>query len=113
MPPPAAPDPRLLGDFFVSGDVTLGTLAEIYGVEVAAQDHATSLADYFAEQFSHPPEVGESLPLGAIQLVAFKVKDGNVTTVGLCLADPDPAPEQKKGVVGRIKKALRRTPASS
>src|SRR6516162_6015707 len=24
MPPPAAPDPRLLGDFFVSGDVTLG-----------------------------------------------------------------------------------------
>ena len=32
MPPPAAPDPRLLGDFFVSGDVTLGALAEIYGL---------------------------------------------------------------------------------
>ena len=24
MPPPAAPDPRLLGDFFVPGDATLG-----------------------------------------------------------------------------------------
>ncbi len=36
MPPPAAPDPRLLGDFFVSGDVTLGALAEIYGLSVAA-----------------------------------------------------------------------------
>src|SRR5262249_26976961 len=31
MPPPAVPDPRLLGDFFVSGDVTLGALADIYG----------------------------------------------------------------------------------
>src|SRR6266536_350901 len=32
MPPPSAPDPRLLGDFFVSGDVTLGALADIYGL---------------------------------------------------------------------------------
>ena len=35
MPPPAAPDPRLLGDFFVSGDATLGALAEIYGLSIA------------------------------------------------------------------------------
>ena len=35
MPPPAAPDPRLLGDFFVSGDVTLGALADIYGLSIA------------------------------------------------------------------------------
>ena len=38
MPPPASPDPRLLGDFFVPGDATLGALAEIYGLQVAA-DH--------------------------------------------------------------------------
>ena len=45
MPPPAAPDPRLLGDFFVSGDVTLGALAEIYGLSVADDNAALSLAD--------------------------------------------------------------------
>ena len=31
LPPPRAPDPRLLGDFFVPGTATLGALADIYG----------------------------------------------------------------------------------
>src|SRR6185295_4183969 len=44
MPPPSAPDPRLLGDFFVSGEVTLGALAEIYGLMVAEHHAATTLA---------------------------------------------------------------------
>ena len=93
MPPPAAPDPRLLGDFFVSGDVTLGALAEIYGIEVAVEDRGTSLAEHFAEQLGHPPEEGEALPLGAIALVAFKVADGNVRMVGLRLIDTDATPD--------------------
>jgi len=38
LPPPARPDPRLLGDFFVPGTATLGALADIYGLQVAA-DH--------------------------------------------------------------------------
>ena len=33
MPPSSAPDPHLLGDFTVSGEHTLGELAEIYGVD--------------------------------------------------------------------------------
>ncbi len=37
MPPPTAPDPRLLGDFFVSGEVTLGALADIYGLSIAPE----------------------------------------------------------------------------
>jgi cell volume regulation protein A len=107
MPPPAAPDPRLLGDFFVSGDVTLGALAEIYGVEVADEDRGTSLTEHFADQLGHPPEEGEALPLGAIALVAYKVTDGNVTTVGLRLADPDAAHEGVGGLFGRVKSVLR------
>src|SRR6266496_2913644 len=34
MAPSTAPDPHLLGDFMVSGEHTLGELAEIYGVKV-------------------------------------------------------------------------------
>jgi cell volume regulation protein A len=93
MPPPATPDPRLLGDFFVSADVTLGALAEIYGIEVAVEDRGTLLAEHFAEQLGHPPEEGETLPLGAIELVAFKVADGNVRMVGLRLIDTDATPD--------------------
>ena len=50
MPPPARPDPRLLGDFFVTGDHTLGELAEIYGLTIAPEETAMSLADYIAER---------------------------------------------------------------
>jgi cell volume regulation protein A len=107
MPPPAAPDPRLLGDFFVGGDVTLGALAEIYGVEVAAEDRATSLAEHFADHLGHPPEVGEALPLGAIALVAYKVVDGHVQTVGLRLADEEAARGGVRGWVRRIMNAVR------
>jgi len=89
MPPPARPDPRLLGDFFVSGDVTLGALAEIYGLQVAPDHADQSLADYFAEERRRPVKQGDILLLGPIGLLAHQVEDGRVTTVGLRLAEPD------------------------
>ena len=47
MPPPPAPDPRLLGDFFVPGEATLGALAEIYGLQVAADHTEVKLGRLF------------------------------------------------------------------
>src|SRR6516165_8692652 len=87
MPPPAAPDLRLLGDFFVSGDVTLGTLSEIYGLTIAPQDTATTLADWFGTHLHHKAKVGDRLALGAIQLVVHGIIKGRVSTVGLDLAE--------------------------
>jgi potassium/hydrogen antiporter len=89
MPPPAAPDPRLLGDFFVPGDVTLGALAEIYGLTIAPDQKNTTLADHFARQFGTRAHKGDLLPLGPIALVAHTIKDGHVSNVGLRLAEPD------------------------
>jgi cell volume regulation protein A len=88
MPIPAAPDQRLLGDFFVSGDATLGALQEIYGVAVPPEKTATSLSDYFRERLGHGPHVGERVALGPIELIADRVLEGRVTTVGLDLAEP-------------------------
>jgi len=105
MPPPAAPDPRLLGDFFVAGDVTLGALAEIYGLAIAPEDAATSLADHFA-QLGRAPKPGDMLPLSAIALVAHRVTDGRVTSVGLRLAEAEAAPPAT--LAGRIRTFLRR-----
>src|SRR5258708_12732223 len=61
MPPPAAPDVRLLGDFFVTGDVSLGTLGEIYGLTIAPQDEDTTLADWFATHLDHKPNAAHRL----------------------------------------------------
>ena len=99
MPPPTAPDPRLLGDFFVPGDATLGALADIYGLQVAADHMDVTLADFFTAQLRHPAKTGDIVQLGPISLLAHKVADGRVTTVGLRLAEPEDAAD----LAGRLK----------
>jgi cell volume regulation protein A len=89
MPPPRKPDLRLLGDFFVPATATLGALAEIYGLQVAADHAEVSLADYFAEQLGRAIKVGDVVELGPIALLAHRVEHGRVTTVGLRLAEPE------------------------
>src|SRR5947207_8012959 len=63
MPPPARPDPRLLGDFFVGADATLGALAEIYGIEISPADRATPLGDYLAARLGRRPKPGDTVAL--------------------------------------------------
>ncbi|MFZ1951584.1 MAG: potassium/proton antiporter [Pseudolabrys sp.] len=89
MSAPAAPDPRLLGDFFVPGTATLGALAEIYGLQVAAGHTEVTLADYFSEQLRRRVKMGDIVELGPIALLAHQVSGGRVTTVGLRLAEPE------------------------
>jgi cell volume regulation protein A len=91
MPPPAAPDPALLGDFFVPGTATLGALAEIYGLQVAADHTEVSLAEYFSEHLGRRAKEGDIVQLGPIALLAHKVEKNHVTTVGLRLAEPEEA----------------------
>ena len=107
MPPPSRPDPRLLGDFFVSGDHTLGEIADIYGLSIAPEEAATSLAHHFAARIARAPKQGDTLPLGAIALVAHRVTDGRVTSVGLRLADEQPE-EKPATLFGRLKQHWRR-----
>ena len=104
MPPPAAPDPRLLGDFFVPGEATFGALAEIYGLQIAAEHTEITLADHFARELGHAPRQGDIVRLGAIALLAHKVEWGKVTTVGLRLAEP----EEDATFSGRLKALWKR-----
>jgi cell volume regulation protein A len=89
MPPPRAPDPRLLGDFYVPGSATLGALAEIYGLQVAAEHADLPLANYMAEQLGRAPRTGDVVALGPIALLAHDVQDERVRTVGLRLPEPE------------------------
>lgn len=89
----ATTDAALVEDFFVPADVTLGALAEIYGLTVPPEDAQKPLADFFAAYFiKHPPRPNDAIPLGGVKLVAHTVTDGRVVTVGLQLAEPEPVP---------------------
>ncbi len=89
MPAPTKPDRRLLGDFFVPGEVTLGALAEIYGLKVSSADLETRLSDVFSARLHRPARVGDAIAVGPIVLLAHEVVGGEVKTVGLQLAEPD------------------------
>jgi len=104
MPPPTAPDPRLLGDFFVSGEVTLGALADIYGLSIAPEAAEITLADYFAEEIKRRPKQGDVVPLGPIALVAHRATDGRLASVGLRLAQEEVPPAT---LAAKIKKTAR------
>jgi cell volume regulation protein A len=108
LPPPPRPDPLLLGDFFVTGDHTLGELADIYGLSIAVDETAMTLAEFIASRTVRTPKAGDIVPLGAIALVVQRVADGRVTTIGLRLAEELEPETPPATMVERFKRAMRR-----
>src|ERR1700744_3817236 len=105
MPPSSAPDPPLLGDFTVSGEHTLGELAEVYGVKIGADQAGLTLADYFDIHLDHAPKEGATLELDTIVLVARSISGGRVNVIGLRL--PEDAEETEPGSgLDRLKQKL-------
>jgi len=104
MQPSSAPDPHLLGDFVVSGEHTLGELAEIYGVKVDEAGMKLTLADYFDIHLDHAPKEGATLALDSIVLVARSISGGRVNVVGLRL----PEDEEKAPQLTRVESLKRR-----
>jgi cell volume regulation protein A len=107
MPPPARPDPMLLGDFFVTGEHTLGELAEIYGLTIAPEETGMTLAEFIARRTVRHPKAGDIVPLGAIALVVQQVNDGRVTTVGLRLAEELEPEAPPATLAERVKRTIR------
>ena len=89
MQPSSAPDPHLLGDFMVSGEHTLGEVAEIYGTNVADDDRKLTLSDYFDVHLDHAPKEGATVALDTIVLVARSISGGRVNVVGLRLPEEE------------------------
>jgi cell volume regulation protein A len=89
MAPSSAPDPHLLGDFMVSGEHTLGELAEIYGVKVDEDQKKLTLADYFDIHLDRAPKEGAELALDSIVLVARSISGGRVNVIGLRLPEEE------------------------
>src|SRR6201999_4466654 len=98
MMPSSAPDPHLLGDFVVSGEITLGDLAETYGVVIDGEQSKLTLADYFDVHLDHAPKEGATLALDSIVLVARSIGGGRVNIVGLRLPEheDEPVPQTRR-----------------
>jgi cell volume regulation protein A len=104
MAPSSAPDPHLLGDFMVSGEHTLGELAQIYGVSAGEEQAKLTLADYFDIHLDHAPKEGAELVLDPIVLVARSISGGRVNVVGLRL----PEDEEQVVPLTRMQRARRK-----
>src|SRR6187399_2580907 len=89
MPPSSAPDPHLLGDFMVLGDVHLSDLAQIYGISVGEEPAKQTLSDYFDIHLDYAPKEGAELVLDPIVLVARSIGGGRVNVVGLRLPEDE------------------------
>jgi cell volume regulation protein A len=89
MQPSTAPDPHLLGDFAVSGEVTLGDLSQAYAVATPEEHCQLTLADYFDVHLDHCPKQGATLDLDSIVLVARSISGGRVNVVGLRLPEEE------------------------
>src|SRR6202011_4374126 len=89
MQPSSAPDPHLLGDFVVSGEITLGDIAATYGVTADAEQSKLTLADYFDIHLDHAPKEGATLALDSIVLVARSISGGRVNVIGLRLPEEE------------------------
>lgn len=89
MPPSAAPDPHLLGDFVVPGETVLSDLAAAYGISIPPGEEALTLADYFDIHLDRAPSVGATLPLDSIVLVARSLGGLRVNVVGLRLPEEE------------------------
>jgi cell volume regulation protein A len=106
MQPTAAPDPHLLGDFMVSGETTLGNLAEIYGVAINSGRAERTLADYFDVHLDHAPREGATVPLDTIVLVARSISGGRVNVVGLRLPEDEDEPAPKLTRLATLKRKM-------
>jgi cell volume regulation protein A len=89
MQPSSTPDPHLLGDFVVSGEITLGDIANAYGIATDPEYASLTLADYFDVHLDHAPKEGATLELDSIVLVARGISGGRVNVVGLRLPEEE------------------------
>ncbi len=108
MPVVPAPDPHLLGDFMMSGDVKLGDVAAIYGIGIDPGDAQLTLADYFDIHLDQAPRIGATLPLDSIVLVARHIGGARVNVVGLRLPEDEETPAPKPTRVSAAKRKVLR-----
>jgi cell volume regulation protein A len=94
-PPSPTGDEVLLGDFRLSATASLAEIANQYGFECPLGTEAIGIGKYLEDRLNSPPEVGDRIPLGPVELVVRGIDDmGSINEVGLSL-EPAPSPRTR------------------
>ncbi|WP_051340225.1 potassium/proton antiporter [Azospirillum halopraeferens] len=78
-------DRDFYGDLVLLPDVTVGQLAELYGLPLSLTNAERTLRDLFDAEFSGAFEPGDRIRMGGVELIVRDVEDGALTSVGLAL----------------------------
>lgn len=75
---------RFFGEFVISPDAPLGTLAYVYGFDIEEAVASRSIGSLLTERYP-TPVVGDRLTLGGIVFTVREIRDGRIHEVGLKL----------------------------
>jgi cell volume regulation protein A len=107
--PVEADDRDFFGVFDVDPSQSAHSLAEMYGVELAADISNTSIADFIASRVGGHAEVGDRVALGAVELVVREVDEaGKAAAVGLAIVEEDRARTPHSRLVTKLLDVYRR-----
>ncbi len=74
-------------------------MSDIYGLSIAPDQQNVTVSDLVAKRVGRAPYPGDSVRIGEVALVAHRVKDGKVVTVGLQLAEDEVLPLWKQAAI--------------
>ena len=75
--------------FALTGDAPVGMVADLYGIEVHADDRNIPLGTFLAQRLPAHPVVGDWVGVGEVELVVVELDDGKVIKVAVAI-DPEP-----------------------
>ncbi|MDX6748259.1 potassium/proton antiporter [Geminicoccaceae bacterium 1502E] len=79
---------RRPSEFALHADVTLGALADLYGLEVPPEERDWTLERLFAERFEDGPRRGDRLAIGRAVVIARGIEEERLAAAALMLDDP-------------------------
>ena len=85
-PAPVQLDERgFFGEFVLDGQITIGDVAMMYGLNIPAGLGTKTLAQHLATSVRNRPVVGDRVSLDKVQLVVRNMEAGRITKVGINL----------------------------
>lgn len=74
---------RFFGPFTLNGQALSGELADVYGLELAAEEREYSVAQLMHQRLRRRPVEGDIVELGALRLIVRRLRNGTIDQVGL------------------------------
>jgi cell volume regulation protein A len=93
-------DSNAISELPFDGGLTIGTIADLYGLDIDSNEREFTIAELFADRLDGTPQENDRIEFGDAHLVAHNVAGDRVTQAGLqleaTLEDEDDRPAEKR-----------------